>query len=107
MNSNILILLCSLLIVVGCNCFVVEEQGYSRSEMLDFMHILTNKLKEKEMNESVGFVMSYILEQENKIAVVLKDTSHANITKFKESVMDSPIFVFQIGKMDFDEENVD
>lgn len=84
--------------------FVIEKRSYSKNELLDIMRILTNRLSETNLNKELGFVMSYIMEKENKISIVLEDTTRMNIKRFKTLIMDSPFFLYQIGKMDFEEE---
>lgn len=87
------------------NLFVIEKRDFGKNELLDIMHTLTYRLRDANLNKEVGFVMSYIMEKENKILIVLEDTTKINVTRFKTLIMDSPFFVYQIGRMDFEEES--
>lgn len=86
------------------NQFVIEKRDVGRNELLEIMHTLTNRLRETDRLDELGFVMGYIMERENRIGIVLEDTSKVNISRFKTLIMDSPLFLYQIGKMDFEEE---
>ena len=79
--------------------------SFKKRNLVAIVKELENKIE--SIPDSVGFVAAYVLENENHIAIVLKDTSFQNIQYFKKNVMNSSFFEFHLGTdIVFEEETI-
>ena len=101
-------LLLGVCFLLGCNFNRSRMEDESRMKKCGFsfdsfkkrnLVTIVKELEKKieSIPDSVGFVAAYVLENENHIAIVLKDTSSQNIQYFKKNVMNSSFFEFHLG----------
>lgn len=89
-------------------CDYFSKQSFDSFKKRNLVAIIKElESKIEAIPDSIGFIAAYVMENENRICVVLKDTSFRNIQYFKENVMNSSFFEFHLGDDIIFEEEID